>query len=218
MSACCHDDNVPSGLDPGTPAYRQYRRVLWIAFLVNLSMFFIELVAAIRADSLALMADSIDFFGDAANYLVSLAVLGASLTWRAATAMLKGTFMLGFGLFVGWQAIEHYRAGIIPEAGTMGAVSFLALLANLAVAFLLFRFRNGDANMRSVWLCTRNDALGNVAVMIAALGVLGTGAGWPDLVVAAIMATLAITSGFSIIGQARRELQQAASGPQTSQS
>jgi Co/Zn/Cd efflux system component len=207
MGSCCHDPVESSGLEPGSPAFVQYRKVLWVAFLVNLAMFFIEIFAALRSDSLSLMADSIDFFGDAANYLVSLAVLGASLSWRAGTAMLKGAFMLGFGVFVGIQAIGHYQAGVVPEAATMGAVGFLALLANLGVAYLLFHFRNGDANMRSVWLCTRNDALGNLAVLAAAAGVMGTATGWPDLLVAAIMAALALTSGTSVIRQARRELQ-----------
>ena len=199
MSAHCHD--TPAGTsDP------RYRKILWIALALNAAMFFIELGAGFKSDSVSLLADAIDFFGDTANYAVTLAVLSSSLTWRAWTAVLKGLSMLGFGLFVlgrvSWSAMH----GVIPEPATMGAIGLLALIVNVLVAALLYAWREGDANMRSVWLCSRNDAYGNIAVMLAALGVLGTHAAWPDLAVALAMALLAISSGWSVLIHARREI------------
>jgi Co/Zn/Cd efflux system component len=118
--------------------------------------------------------------------------------------------MLGFGLFVLLRAAWNHYHGIVPEALTMGAVSLLALSVNLAVAWMLYQYREGNANMRSVWLCTRNDALSNLAVLGAALGVLGTRAGWPDLIVAIFMAGLALHSGAQVLRLARIELKDAA--------
>ena len=208
MSSCdsCHSD---AGPQPGSPAYERYRKILWVAFVINLAMFVIEVIAAVQSDSLSLLADSIDFLGDSANYLLSLAVLGASLLWRARAAMLKGVFMLSFGIYITIKAILNLQSGVVPEAVTMGAIGMLALIANLSVAALLFSFREGDSNMRSVWLCTRNDSIGNIAVIVAALGVFGTGSGLPDLIVAAIMATLALTASRSVMQQATRELKKA---------
>jgi Co/Zn/Cd efflux system component len=149
------------------------------------------MVAGAAADSRALQADALDFLGDAGNYAVSLAVVGAALAWRARAALLKSLFMLGFAAWVFGSAVfafhERHRAG---PGDLMGAVGALALTANVGVALLLYRYRTGDANMRSVWICSRNDAIGNVAVMLAALGVFGTGSAWPDLIVATIMAAL----------------------------
>jgi Co/Zn/Cd efflux system component len=153
-----------------------------------------------------LLADAIDFLGDAANYGVALWVLGMASTWRARAALLKGLSMMGFGVFVLARVVWGAWQGGTPEPYTMGSVGLLALAANVLVAALLFAYRTGDANMRSVWLCTRNDALGNLAVMAAALGVLGTGTAWPDLAVAFIMAALALSGGWSVIRQARQEL------------
>lgn len=190
------------------PASRspRYRRVLWAALIINATMFAIELAGGLRAGSVSLLADAVDFFGDAANYGISLLVLGMALTWRARAALLKGLSMGAFGIFVlgrtAWSAV----AGTVPEPVTMGAIGALALLANVAVAAMLYAWRQGDANMRSVWLCSRNDAIGNLAVMAAALGVFGTGSGWPDLVVAAVMGVLALTASRSVIVQARAEL------------
>jgi Co/Zn/Cd efflux system component len=169
-------------------------------------MFVVEVVAGVRAGSVSLLADAIDFFGDAANYGLSLAVLSMALAWRSRVAMVKAASMLAFGVFVAGKAMWAASVGLVPDPVTMGAVGAVALLANLGVAWLLYAFREGDANMRSVWLCTRNDAIGNLAVMAAALGVFGTGSGWPDLGVAAVMATLAITAGVSVLRQARQEL------------
>jgi Co/Zn/Cd efflux system component len=197
---CAHDEPVSGAAPPG------YARVLWIALLVNAGMFAVEIAAGLRSGSVSLLADAIDFFGDAANYGVSLAVLALHVTWRARSALLKAASMALFGVAVlAWTGWKAWR-GLVPEPTTMGAVGMLALAANLGVALLLYRFREGDANMRSVWLCTRNDALGNLAVVAAALGVFGTGAAWPDLAVATGMALLALTSALSVTRQAREEL------------
>lgn len=204
MSAhCCeHDTPKPAALT-NLP---RYRRILWIAMLVNAAMLVVELAAGFRSGSVSLLADAIDFGGDALNYGVSLAVLSAALAWRARAAMLKAVSMVAFGLFVLGRALWSLWSGQVPEAMTMGLVGMLALAANLAVAWMLYAFREGDANMRSVWLCTRNDAIGNIAVMLAALGVLGTGTAWPDLLVAMLMATLAVRGGWQVWRQARGEL------------
>lgn len=200
MSAhCCHAPAAPS-VDP------RYRRALWVALWVNASMFVAELAASWSSGSLSLLADSIDFFGDAANYALSLAVVGMALSVRSKAALFKAACMGAFGVFVLGQALWRMRSGAAPEALTMGAVGFVALLANVGVALLLYRFRTGDANMRSVWLCSRNDAIGNLAVMLAALGVFGTGSAWPDLLVAALMAALALTGAHTVFRQARAEL------------
>jgi Co/Zn/Cd efflux system component len=183
-----------------------YRRVLWIALVVNAAMAVVEIASGFNADSVSLLADAVDFAGDAANYGLSLAVLSMGLQRRARVAWIKGWSMAAFGVFVIGRAAWSLATGQVPEPLTMGVVGTLALVANVGVAVLLFRFREGDANMRSVWLCTRNDALGNLAVLAAAAGVLGTGQGWPDLVVAAVMATLALSAARSVLRQARAEL------------
>ena len=204
MSAhCCdHDTPKPAALI-NLP---RYRRVLWIAMLVNAAMLVVELAAGYRSGSVSLLADAIDFGGDALNYGVSLAVLSAALAWRARAALLKSVSMVAFGVFVLGRALWSAWSGQVPEAMTMGLVGVLALGANLAVAWMLYAFREGDANMRSVWLCSRNDAIGNVAVMAAALGVFGTGSAWPDLLVAGFMAALALHGGWQVLRQARGEL------------
>jgi cation diffusion facilitator family transporter len=199
MSDACCTRPSPSA-DPA------YRRVLQIALLLNAAMFVVEIAAGVRSGSVSLLADAIDFFGDAANYGLSLAVLSMALTVRARAALLKAAAMAGFGVFVLGRALWSAWNGVPPEALTMGAVALLALAVNVAVAWLLYRYREGDANMRSVWLCSRNDALGNVAVALAALGVAGTGAAWPDLLVAVAMAVLALASARSVMRQARAEL------------
>lgn len=183
-----------------------YRRALWIALVVNAAMFAIEAAAGLAAGSVSLQADALDFFGDAANYGISLWVLSMALAWRAQAALLKGLSMGAFGMWVLGSALYNVITGTVPDAMTMGVVGFLALLANVGVAMLLFRFRDGDANMRSVWLCTRNDAIGNVAVMLAALGTFGVGSNWPDILVAAVMASLALSSAYEVIRRAWSEL------------
>jgi len=202
MSAhcCTHSAASPPPVD------RRYRRTLWIALILNAVMFVVELGASWTSGSVSLLADSIDFMGDAGNYAISLAVLGMAASSRARAALFKGACMAAFGVFVIGQAIWNLSAGLVPEPMTMGVVGFLAMTVNVGVALMLYRFRSGDANMRSVWLCSRNDALSNVAVMLAALAVFGTGSAWPDLLVAGVMAVLALSSSWSVVRQARGEL------------
>ena len=186
----------------------RFKRALWIALLINATMFFVEIIGGVAAGSVSLWADAADFAGDAANYGISLAVLSLGVAWRARAALVKGVSMAVFGLIVtgktGWVAL----AGGAPEPLTMGVIAVLALVANLAAAGLLYAYRDGDANMRSVWLCSRNDAIGNLFVLAAAGGVFGTGQGWPDVAVALVMAGLALSSGVTVIRQARAELAQ----------
>ena len=208
MSAnCAHDHgDQKNAQNPNSP---RYRKILWAALVINLAMFAIEIGAGFKSGSTSLLADAIDFFGDAANYGVSLAVLSAGLALRARAALLKGVCMIGFGLFVLARAAWMFNQGGTPEALTMGSIGLLALIANVAVAAMLYAYREGDANMRSVWLCSRNDAIGNIAVMLAALGVLATSSAWPDLAVASGMAILALVGGWSVIKQALGEMKHA---------
>jgi cation diffusion facilitator family transporter len=208
MSAHSHDDHSHGSHCHVAPAHAspRYRKVLWVALVVNALMFVVELWAGFGSGSVSLLADAIDFFGDAANYSVSLMVMGMALAWRARAAVVKGLCMLGFGLFVVGKALWAMRTGTPPEAFIMGAISLLALAANVGVAVLLYAWREGDANMRSVWLCSRNDAIGNVAVFLAALGVQVTASAWPDLLVALAMGLLAVNSAYSVLRQAQGEL------------
>ena len=199
-AACCQHDHGPTRSD-GT-----YRRVLWIALVVNGAMFAAEVVAGLLAGSVSLLADSVDFLGDAGNYGLSLFVLGMALRARAAASLVKAACMGLFGVWVAGTAIAHALNGAVPEATIMGWVGFAALAANILVTVLLFRFRTGESNMRSVWLCSRNDAIGNVAVMLAAAGVFATGTGWPDIAVAALMAGLALSSSYQVLRQALGEI------------
>jgi len=185
---------------------RAWRRVLWIALAINAGMFALEIVAGLSARSSALQADALDFLGDSANYAISLGVAGLALRWRARAALLKGASLLLLGLWVLASTVWAALAGTLPRAETMGVIGTLALLANLACALMLWRHREGDANRRSVWICSRNDAIGNIAVVAAAFGVFGTGTGWPDLIVAAILAGLGISGGWQIVRHARAEL------------
>ena len=183
----------------------RYRKVLWAALAINLAMFFVEVLGGFSSGSVSLMADAIDFFGDAANYGVSLAVLSMSLLWRARAAVLKGLTMGVFGLLVLAKALWSFKTGAVPEPYTMGVIGAIALAANASVAFMLYAYREGDANMRSVWLCSRNDAIGNIAVMLAAFGVFGSGSAWPDLLVAIIMASLGLSAAVHVLKRASLE-------------
>ena len=193
-------------LDESAHNNPRWRLILWIALLANAAMFVVEIIAGVAADSRALQADALDFFGDAVNYAVSLGVAGMALAWRARAALVKAASMLAFGLWVIGYAVYGFVAGSSPEPQTMGLVGALALLVNIIVALMLFRYREGDANMRSVWICSRNDVIGNIAVLTAALGVVGTGQAWPDLLVASLMAGLAIWGSVEVFIQARGEL------------
>ena len=202
---CCGHGHAHGGEASASP---DYRRVLWSALAVNLAMFGVEIAAGVAAGSASLLADSLDFLGDSANYALSLFVLGQALAWRARASLVKAASMGAFGLWVAATTVQHALAGTVPAAPMMGAVGALAFAANLGVAVLLFRFRDGDSNMRSVWICTRNDALGNLAVLAAAAGVLGSGSGWPDYLVAAIMSGLALWGALQVTRHALGELAQ----------
>ncbi len=206
-AACCgHHQQSPQDKHRGDAGYR---RVLWAVLGINATMFAVEIGAGLAAGSAALQADALDFLGDAGNYAISLFVAGMALRYRAAAALAKGVTMAVFGLWVIGVTAWHAMSGTLPGALTMGAVGSAALLANAASFGLLWAYRAGDANMRSAWICTRNDVLGNLAVLIAALGVFGTGTGWPDIVVAAIMAGLALQGAWIVLRQSIAELRSA---------
>jgi Co/Zn/Cd efflux system component len=201
---CCDHSTLPDS-HRGNPAFR---RVLWAVLAINAVMFAVEIGAGLAAGSAALQADALDFLGDAANYAISLFVVGMALRYRAMAALAKGATMTLFGLWVIGTVLWHATHGTLPTALTMGAVGFAALAANIASFGLLWVHRGGDANMRSAWICTRNDVLGNLAVLLAAAGVFGTGTGWPDIIVAAIMAGLALQGAWIVVRQALSELRQ----------
>ena len=180
---------------------------------MNAMMFMVESGAGLAAGSASLQADALDFLGDTANYAISLTVVGMPLRYRASAALAKGATMGLFGLWVIGTVIWHTVHGTLPSAFTMGAVGFAALAANAASFGLLWAYRGGDANMRSAWICTRNDVLGNLAVLLAALGVFGTGTGWPDVIVATIMAGLALQGANIVVQQSLRELRQPVTVP-----
>ncbi len=200
--ACC--DTTLEAHDP------RYRKVLGVALILNAGMFLLELAAGAAAGSASLLADAVDFAGDASNYALSLGALMLMPSWRPRVAMFKGLCMGAYGLFVLGLTAWHASRGTVPEPVTMGVVGALALVVNVGVAVMLYRYRGGDADMRSVWLCSRNDAIGNVAVLLAAAGVLGSASGWPDWVVAALLAGLALSASFTVVRQARREILAAA--------
>ncbi len=201
MSAACHNPHEPiyTGDNPA------FRRALWSVIAINGAMFVVELGAGISAGSMALQADALDFLCDSATYGLSLFVLSKPPSWRANAALFKGATLAVLGLWVLSATIWRVFVTGVPEAMIMGSVGLLALAANIACVLILLRHRSGDANVRSVWLCSRNDAIGNVAVVLAASGVFATGTAWPDLAVAAIMASLFLTSSVKIIRQALGE-------------
>jgi Co/Zn/Cd efflux system component len=211
MADCCCTP-PPLKLDPhrGNSAYR---RVLWVVLAINAVMFLVEIGAGVAAGSASLQADALDFLGDAANYAISLLVVGMPLRYRATAALAKGATMGLFGLWVIGTVIWHLMHGTLPSALTMGAIGFAALVANAVSFGMLWVYREGDANMRSAWICTRNDVLGNLAVLFAALCVFGTGTGWPDMAVAAIMAALALQGAAIVMRQSFGELRQPVVAP-----
>lgn len=200
MSASCGHSHAPfDGMST------KYKKILWLVIAINAGMFFVEMTAGQLARSQALQADALDFFADAVTYGISLAVIGASLRTRSLAASVKGGSLFLMGLWVFGSTIWRVFYGGVPEAPVMGVIGFLALAANLASVLLLMGYKDGDANVRSVWLCSRNDAVGNVIVMIAALGVWGTATAWPDLIVAGIMAGLFLSSSVQILSQSLAE-------------
>jgi cation diffusion facilitator family transporter len=197
---CCGSDTTFEGLSA------DYRRRLWLVIAINAGMFVIETAAGALAGSQALQADALDFLGDSLTYGMSLAVIGMALRVRAWAAFAKGVSLTLMGLWVFGSTAYHVLILGIPRAEVMGLVGFLALAANIASVAILVRYKDGDANVRSVWVCSRNDAIGNVAVMIAALGVWSTATKWPDLIVAAVMAGLFLWSSAQILRQSVWEL------------
>jgi Co/Zn/Cd efflux system component len=213
MAGCTHchvDDAETLRHDP------RFRRALWIALALNGNMFLVEVIASLLGRSASLQADALDFLGDSWSYGVTLAVLGMSLRARTMAALAKGATMGLFGLWVVGSTAYHAFTGNVPAAGIMGPVAILALAANVTVTLLLLRFRNGDANMRSIWLCSRNDAIANLAVLAAAGGVVATGTGWPDILVATGIAALNLSAAASVIRQARHESRHHAPHPAAS--
>jgi Co/Zn/Cd efflux system component len=207
MSGCCGNEVRFEGMDA------RYRRVLWAVIAINATMFVVELAAGVAGGSMALKADALDFLGDTVTYALSLAVIGTALSARATVALIKGASLAILGL--GVLAATVYRTFVLgdPDAIVMGGVGALACAANLVSALLLMRWRNGDANVRSVWLCSRNDAIGNAAVILAGVGVFASGTPWPDLAVAGVMAALFLSSATGIVRQALAERREAAAQP-----
>ncbi|MDC7682183.1 cation transporter [Asticcacaulis sp. BYS171W] len=208
---CC------SGCKPEAPKEdKRWRRVLWVALIINAGMFALEIVAGVASHSASLKADAMDFLGDSANYAISLGVAGMALQWRARAALVKGLSLFALGLWVLGSTVWMASTGTLPKAETMGIIGVLALAANLVCAVLLWTHRHGDANRQSVWICSRNDAIGNVAVVAAALGVFGTNAAWPDIAVAVVLAGLGISGGWQIVRQALSELRTGQAATETS--
>ena len=199
----CNDCSLATKDQSQNPVFR---KILWIALLVNLLMFFVEIIASHVGDSMSLQADALDFFGDAANYAISLFVLGMALHLRARASVVKGLTMGIFGLWIIGAALYRVFIGSEPEPMIMGAIALIALVANMSVAVMLYRFRDGDSNMQSIWLCSRNDAIGNVAVLIAAVGVTASAARWPDLIVAMIIASLSLSAAYAVLKLAFQEM------------
>ncbi|GEO97865.1 cation transporter [Methylobacterium haplocladii] len=199
--ASCCSAGVPvfDGVDP------RYKAILWTVIGINGAMFVTELAAGQLAGSQALKADALDFLADTVTYGLSLAVIGASLALRSKAALFKGLSLFLMALWVFGSTVYQTMVLGLPKAEVMGLIGVMALAANLGSVFLLRHYKDGDANVRSVWLCSRNDAFGNVVVMVAALGVWGSSSAWPDLAVAAVMAGIFLTSSVQILRQAWAE-------------
>jgi Co/Zn/Cd efflux system component len=199
--ACCDHDIHEEELKVS-----KFRTILRIVFIINLVMFIVEFATAFFANSVSLQADALDFLADSMTYGITLLVLGSSLRMRASVAMLKGISMGVLGMWIFARTYTNASEAIVPPAGVMGTVGIVALIANAVSALLLYKFRSGDSNMRSIWLCSRNDAIGNIAIIIAASGVFAMNSGWPDFIVAILIATLSTVASFQIIRQASTEL------------
>jgi Co/Zn/Cd efflux system component len=197
--SCCAADVRFDGMDP------RYKRVLWTVIAINATMFVVEMIAGHLAGSQALQADALDFLGDTLTYGVSLAVIGRSVQARSYAAMAKGLSLSAMGLWVLGSTLYQVAVQDLPRAEVMGAIGVMALAANVSSVLLLMRYKDGDANVRSVWMCSRNDAIGNVAVMLAAAVVWLTASPWPDLLVAAMMASLFLWLSMQILQQSIAE-------------
>lgn len=202
MSASCcggHDIKV-------NESNKAFKVALWIALGLNLAMFFVEVIFGVLSHSLSLKADAVDFLGDSANYFATLFVLNAVVTTKAKVSIFKALFMFGFGIWVFTEAVMRFNTPGIPHSFTMGWVGALALIVNVIAALILYKFRDGDSNMQSVWLCSRNDAIGNIAVVLASWGVYSFNSKWPDLVVALFMVTLSVTAAYRVVIIAKKEM------------
>ncbi len=209
---CCETEKPTNCCDAVTGEYGwdgRYRKILWIILLLNAGMFGVEVIASMYSGSVALLADAVDFFSDAANYAISLYVLDKALSTRAKASLIKGGTMGLFGLLVVGSSIYRAATEAVPQAEVMGAIGLLALLVNIASAWMLYRYREGDSNRESVWICSRNDAVGNVLVMLAAVGVAFTQSHWPDIIVAFLIAALFLRSAWRIFNTAISELRKA---------
>ncbi len=202
MTSCCDNDQQGNVTD------QRYRKILWIILLLNAGMFVVEVIASWYSGSVSLLADAVDFFADAFNYAISLYVLDKALTTRAKASLIKGGSMGLFGLLVVGNSVYQATTGALPQAEVMGVIGLLALLVNISSAWMLYRFREGDSNRESVWLCSRNDAIGNVLVMLAAVAVAFTQSHWPDIIVAFVIATLFLRSTWRIYRSAINELKE----------
>ena len=203
----CHDHCNASEQSDVSAAYR---KVLWVCLIANAVMFVAQMVASYAAHSVSLLANSADFFSDAANYGISLYVLNLSLRQKAKASLFKGVSLGLVGLWVAFETLHHALQPELPEPLIMAAISVVALAVNVGCAMLLYKYRGGDSNRESVWICSRNDAIGNIAVMIAAAGVFASGTIWPDIIVAAILGWLAVSGAWRIIKSAKKELNHAA--------
>jgi Co/Zn/Cd efflux system component len=186
---------------------QNFKKVLWIALILNFGMFILENFQGIQSGSLSLRADAIDFLGDSANYFVTLFVLNSAIRTKATVSLTKAIFMFGFGIWVLIESFIRFYSDAVPNSFTMSWVGILALIINALVAFLLFRYKDGDSNMQSVWLCSRNDAIGNLAVVFASIGVYFYSSKWPDLVVALFMASLSVSASFKVLVLVRKEFE-----------
>lgn len=198
MSISCCDNDLPNN-------DAKYRVVLWVCLIANALMFVVQIAASYHASSVSLLANALDFFSDAANYGISLFVLGKSLKAKSIASIIKGTSLGLIGLWVAFETLRHALSPDLPEPATMFAISVIGLIVNIVCAVLLYRFRGGDSNRQSVWICSRNDAIGNIAVMLAAGGVFITTTAWPDIIVAAILGFLALSGAWQIIVNALKE-------------
>jgi Co/Zn/Cd efflux system component len=206
IDALGSDESLAAGTSHMTPAYR---RALWIVIVLNAGYGLIEIVGGFLSDSQALKADALDFMGDGIITLLGVVAISWGLLWRARSALVQGLFLAGLGLSVLVSTVLRVQGGYEPEAGLMGGFAFIALMVNIAAALVLIPHRTGDANVRAVWLFSRNDAIGNLAVLIAAGLVAWSGTAWPDLAVALVISGLFLHSAWSIIGDARRDLHDA---------
>jgi Co/Zn/Cd efflux system component len=198
-SNCCNNEE---------PHNDSYRKVLWLCLIANAVMFVVQMIASYAAHSVSLLANSADFFSDAANYGISLYVLNLSMRQKAKASLFKGITLGLVGLWVAFETLSHAFQPELPAPFLMAAISTVALVVNVGCALLLYKYRGGDSNRESVWICSRNDAIGNIAVMIAAAGVFASNTIWPDIIVAAILGWLAISGSIQIIRSAKKELSQ----------